>query len=75
MSRANLAQTREMPVLRDLEDDWTERTVVLPERRRVLRAMARREKVLATIDRYERVIQDMLACDLYGELAAAAEVA
>lgn len=74
MTRADLAQTREVPAITDLEDEWTERTVVNEDRRRVLRAMARREKALATLARYERVIRDMLDCDVDGELALAAEV-
>lgn len=75
MTHSDLAQTREMPAMDSLEDDWTEHTVVEPRSRcRVLRAMARRERALATLARYERVIRDMLDCDLYGELALAAEV-
>jgi hypothetical protein len=58
-----------------LEDDWTERTVVTHDRRRVLRAMRARETALSVADRILPIIRDMLDCDLYGELAAAAEVA
>jgi hypothetical protein len=64
-----------MATLTSLDDDWTERTVVLPgSRRRVLRAMRARETALSIADRIFPVIADMLACDLYGELAQAAEV-
>jgi hypothetical protein len=64
-----------MATLTSLDDDWTERTVVIPgSRRRVLRAMRARETAMAVALRIHSVIDDMLACDLYGELAQAAEV-
>ena len=64
-----------MTTLTSLDDEWTERTVVVPgSRRRVLRAMRARETALSVAERIHLVIDDMLACDLYGELARAAEV-
>lgn len=65
----------EMAPLTSLDDEWTERTRIEPRsRRRVLREMRKREAALALALRIHAVIDDMLACDLYGELHAAAEV-
>lgn len=66
---------REMATMTSLDDEWTERTMVEPRaRRRVLREMRRREAALSLAMRISAVIDGMLVCDLYGELAAAAEV-
>jgi len=58
-----------------LEDDWTERTVVIRcSRRRVLHAMDARKAAFSLADRIFPRIREILDCDLYGELAQAAEV-
>jgi len=67
--------TTQTTTLASLDDEWIERTVVTPDRRRVLRAMRARETAFAVADRIFPIIRDMLNCDLYGELTQAAEVA
>ena len=77
MTNTMLRQTLTVPAITSLDDDWTEKTVVTPDRRRVLRAMRSREAALKLSLRIQSVIGDMLACDIYGEteavLAAVAE--
>lgn len=68
----NNTTNREMAAITSLDDEWTERTVVTPDRRRVLRALRAREAAYSVAARIHSVIDDMLACDLYGELSQAA---
>jgi len=76
-----LTATQTVPALTSLDDDWTERTVVLPgSRRRVLRAIRARETAFTVADKFFPTIARMLSIDLYGETeavldAVAAEVA
>jgi hypothetical protein len=71
MTNTMLRQTQTVPALTSLDDEWTERTVVLPgSRRRVLRAIRARETAFTVADKFFPTIARMLPVDLYGETKA-----
>jgi len=66
-----LTATQTVPTIPSLDDDWSERTVVLPgSRRRVLRAIRARETAFTVADKFFPTIARMLPVDLYGETKA-----